>query len=286
MTGVTAKHDVRGASRLKSLLDHLEIDIQVVGRDVRGPEVVYPLGTAGFSKFFCIIGGRGEHVVGGQAHAVAAGDLVFVPAGVEAVDNPVGRGTYAKIFCHFSARSAGMDLSGFLDVPAVVRPEAKVFAGLKRRFGELLERFNGTATCDGLQANAALRGILAQYLEAAPPAALRFRWTEALSKLDQVIAAMSADLAGEHRLEDLAKSVEVHPNHLCRLFTRSVGQPPHQYLKQLRLMRAQELLKTTEMAIEVVAAETGFANAQHFTKAFGERFGMPPAQFRKSVKTA
>ena len=278
--------DTRSTSRLKSLLDHLDLDLQVVGRDLRPHDLIYPPATANVSKLFCITGGRGEHIAGGTTHAVSNGDLVFVPAGVEAVDNPVGRKIYAKIFCHFRAQSAGLDLSAFLDLPPVIRPERKVFSTLKRRFTELLQYHHGTTATDGLHANAALRTILANFIASAPPKSLHFRWSESLTKLDKIIAHMTADLKHDHRLEDLAKSIQVHPNHLCRLFTRSVGQPPHQYLKTLRLTRAQDLLQTTDLTIDTIASDTGFANAQHFTRAFSERFGMPPAQFRRSSGAA
>jgi AraC-like DNA-binding protein len=283
MATVPPSTDARSASRLKSLLDHLDLDHQVVGQDLRPHDLIYPPATANFSKIFCITGGRGEHVAGGKTHAVSHGDLVFVPAGIEAVDNPVGRTIYAKIFCHFRAHSAGLDLSAFLDLPPVIRPERNIFSTLKRNFTELLQYHHGTATTDGLHAHAMLRTILAHVIASTPPQSLKFRWSESLTKLDQVIARMSADLKHDHRLEELAKSIAVHPNHLCRLFTRSVGQPPHQFLKNLRLTRAQDLLQSTDLTIDTIASDSGFANAQHFTRAFSERFGMPPAQFRKSA---
>ncbi len=276
--------DERGATRLKSLLDHLDVELQVVAHDVRPHDLHYPRIRPDFSKFYCVYAGQGMHEAGDRRHPVRAGDLVFVPAGVDHVDNPVGTRTYSKIYCHFRAHSAGLDLAAFLDLPPVIRPPG--FAAWKRRFADLLAHHAGQDPGDGLRANAGVRAILADYLALAPPDQVRFRWSPGLTKLDTVINALTADLRQDHRLEDLARLIQVHPNHLCRLFTRSVGQPPHQYLKQLRLRRAQDLLQTTDLAIETIATDTGFANVHHFTRAFSERFGVPPAQFRRSATPA
>ena len=254
----------------------------VIEHDIRPWNVRYTPLAQDFSKLYCVYAGRGSHEVGGEEHPVATGDVVFVPPGRLHVDNPVGRRTYSKFYCHFRARSAGLDLSAFLELPAVVRCGRRA-AEMRALFASLFAEQHGTGCVDGLRATARLRDIIALVIQLVPDAQARFRWSPPLTRLDQVIAALSADLRREHRLKDLAQLVGVHPNHLCRLFTRSVGVPPHQYLTQLRLRRAQELLRTTDLAIDAIADATGFANVQHFTRAFSARFSTPPAHFRAAT---
>lgn len=277
--GVPNANPAAGAARLKDLLGRLEVEVITIERDDRDPSVDFSLITQDCSKFYCIDAGRGMHQVGDTSWPVERGDLVFIPRGTTHVDNPVGRRVYGKFFCHFQARSAGLDLSDFLDLPAMVRSGTHA-AGARRLFGELFALHHSPGGTDALRASARLRDIIALFIEVAPPKQVAFRWSPALTKLDQVIAALNADLCQEHRLDELALLVDVHPNHLCRLFTRNVGVPPHQYLKRLRLARAQELLRTTTLGIDEIAEAIGFANAQHFTKAFSAAFSMPPAHYR------
>ena len=70
------------------------------------------------------------------------------------------------------------------------------------------------------------------------------------------------------RLEDLARHAGLSANHLAECFTREVGVPPHQYLLQARVARAQEMLRQTDISVTDLALELGFASSQHFAAVF------------------
>ncbi|NPV93373.1 MAG: AraC family transcriptional regulator [Firmicutes bacterium] len=80
-------------------------------------------------------------------------------------------------------------------------------------------------------------------------------------------------------LLDLSRQFGVSPFHLVRQFTREIGIPPHRYQVQTRFVRALELLAAGN-PVAAVAAETGFFDQSHFTRAFKKKFGVTPNQYR------
>ena len=69
--------------------------------------------------------------------------------------------------------------------------------------------------------------------------------------------------------------------YLCREFRRLLGCTPTEYIASLRLDRAHNLLETTSMHITDICFEVGFDSVSYFYQLFREKYGMPPAKYRK-----
>lgn len=78
----------------------------------------------------------------------------------------------------------------------------------------------------------------------------------------------------------LAETAGLSPFHLCRVFERAVGVPPHVYQLDMRLTRAAQLLARGEDIVDVALA-TGFCDQSHFHKAFKRKFGVTPGQYSR-----
>lgn len=83
-------------------------------------------------------------------------------------------------------------------------------------------------------------------------------------------------------LENIAAAVNRSPSHFARQFRTCMGVPPYQYVLNLRLNRARELLQNTRLSIAEIAFETGFSHQEHLTRLFRREFGTTPAAYRKS----
>ena len=70
------------------------------------------------------------------------------------------------------------------------------------------------------------------------------------------------------------------PEHLSRTFRKEMGCTPTQYVNDLRLTYAANLLYRTDNAIIDVSNEIGFSNLSYFYRIFRQKFGMTPTQFR------
>jgi AraC family transcriptional regulator len=79
------------------------------------------------------------------------------------------------------------------------------------------------------------------------------------------------------RLSDLASLVGLSSSQFARSFKVSTGSPPHRWILEARVKRAQELMSQQRKPIAVVSTLTGFADQSHFTKAFRRVTGVTPA---------
>ncbi|MCG3211039.1 MAG: HTH-type transcriptional activator RhaS [Anaerolineae bacterium] len=83
-------------------------------------------------------------------------------------------------------------------------------------------------------------------------------------------------------LQQLAGLVNLNPCYLLRLFTQTVGLPPHAYLNQVRIRQAKRLL-AGGCAIAEAAQQTGFSDQSHMTKRFKRVYGITPGQYLLSL---
>jgi len=81
-------------------------------------------------------------------------------------------------------------------------------------------------------------------------------------------------------VEDLASHLGISTSYFARSFRSAVGLAPHAYVMRRRLLRAQELLASTDLPLIDIALATGFADQSHFCRRFHQMMGMPPRTFR------
>lgn len=84
-------------------------------------------------------------------------------------------------------------------------------------------------------------------------------------------------------LHALAKAAGYSPWHAARLFREHVGIAPLEYLRARRLSRAAMALRDSGERVLDVALEYAFDSHEGFTRAFSNRFGMPPERYRRDA---
>jgi AraC family transcriptional regulator len=94
---------------------------------------------------------------------------------------------------------------------------------------------------------------------------------------------LASAFAEKTTLEDVGRAVNASPFHLARLFRRESGLTIHQYRHRLRLRAALARIADGETDLSALAFELGFSSHSHLTDSFRLAFGMPPAEWRKSL---
>ena len=82
-------------------------------------------------------------------------------------------------------------------------------------------------------------------------------------------------------LEKLAEAVSLNKFYLQKLFLQKTALTPNQYLANVRISRAKELLRMTKKPVFGIAEEVGFENTSYFIRVFREHESMTPAEFRR-----
>ena len=83
-------------------------------------------------------------------------------------------------------------------------------------------------------------------------------------------------------LQELADNASVHPNYLTQLFKRRMGVPCMQFLTQVRMEKAKELLLHSNLRISAVARHVGYENPLYFSSYFKKWVGMNPSKYREA----
>ena len=81
-------------------------------------------------------------------------------------------------------------------------------------------------------------------------------------------------------LEEVAADAGVSSRYLRKYFSEIMGKTCVQYITELRMEQAKHLLWETSKSILDIAMETGYENAQYFTRVFRKSEGMTPLQYR------
>lgn len=82
-------------------------------------------------------------------------------------------------------------------------------------------------------------------------------------------------------MSDVADFVGVHPNYLANIFKKETGISPKQYLSNLRIKKAKELLLETKDSVSLISQSVGFTDSLSFSKFFKKETGGSPLQYRK-----
>ena len=98
-------------------------------------------------------------------------------------------------------------------------------------------------------------------------------------RVEQACAMLKRDLENPPSLEMLAEQVGCGTFHLSRMFSQQVGQTVPQYLRQLRLERAAQLLREGRHNVTEAATAVGYSSLSHFSKAFWETYGCCPGLY-------
>ena len=86
----------------------------------------------------------------------------------------------------------------------------------------------------------------------------------------------------EFSVDDFSKEANLGRTIFFKKMKGITNYSPNEYLRIIRLKKATELLKATEMNISEIAYEVGFNDPDYFGKCFKEQFGLTPRQFRKN----
>ncbi|MBQ4353628.1 MAG: helix-turn-helix transcriptional regulator [Clostridia bacterium] len=83
----------------------------------------------------------------------------------------------------------------------------------------------------------------------------------------------------------LARECNISEVYFRKLFTKHFGISPKQYIIDLRIQKAKQMLAEGGMSVSVILEKCGFSNPYHFCRLFKQRVGITPSEYRKANLT-
>jgi transcriptional regulator GlxA family with amidase domain len=120
------------------------------------------------------------------------------------------------------------------------------------------------------------QGGQAQYVEQPVPQ------LSSETHLSDVLAWARQNLASDLSLDVLADVAKMSRRTFTRRFKEATGSTVSKWLNAQRVVRAQELLETTDLPIECIAGESGFGTPLSLRKQFGIHLGTSPSEYRRT----
>lgn len=229
--------------------------------------------------------GSGDLCYRGGTHLTPPASLFIVhPGEVHSNRAHERRGcSYRTVFaCAELVRGAAAEVYGratslpFFKTAVVCDPE------VLRQYLELHLAFERPSA--RLERDAALLGLLTtlvkRFAESRPPERARGSERGAVRRARDYLAEHFAEQVS---LGDLARVANLSPFHFSRVFAEETGMPPHAFQIQLRVSRAQALLREG-WPIPQVATQTGFADQSHLNRHFKRLSVVTPGQYSQNRK--
>ncbi|TGN95219.1 helix-turn-helix domain-containing protein [Burkholderia sp. USMB20] len=151
------------------------------------------------------------------------------------------------------------------------------------------------AVADSLDVPGALNTLFVEQMGVAIGAHLASRYGNAQARdlqrkglLSPAKTALAKELLMEKAnlgvsIEEVASECDLSRGYFIRAFSRTTGRTPHQWLLEQRVIRARQLIETTDMTLAEIAAVCGFADQSHLNRIFARIVGHPPGAWRRGM---
>ena len=144
----------------------------------------------------------------------------------------------------------------------------------------LVELLRDASRPNGIQTAQHLFRILLQELQNQRDDPSRGHSGPYAAEIRRHIASIREQPGSVGKVRDLANAAALSPDHYSRLFRKMAGCSPRQFIQEVRLERACQLLRETPLSISQIAEEVGYADVFQFSRIFKNRIGQAPSRWR------
>ena len=212
--------------------------------------------------------GTGYVTVGTERVPFGPGKIVFMPRGVE--HGETGDGVFACLFLHFRSYSAPKG-----QIPTFEDDLNRSAETL----GRMIHREYHLKQPGWQRVTQELLDLLMLYFA---------RWSRA-EREDTLVSELKNMLVEnlhdpEFAVAETLDKMDVCSEHARRRFVRSTGRTPLQYLADMRVDAARQLLAAGGLSVKEVAQRVGLPDAFYFSRVFRKTVGISPTEYAKKMR--
>lgn len=251
-----------------------------------------PIHTHEFAEIVYILSGNAEHTVNGETYHVSPGDVIFMNYGCTHTFVSEEGFTYVNIL--FLPEGVSEDLVTHDSMLSLLLLTSFDDMRNDSSYGKLSFKKEERSEVEGI-----VLSMLREYSEK------KSSWRTALGNyLSNLLILMMRkneigiekevlldtwcdletyiedNLCSDLSLSALAKKCFYNPSYFSRIFKERFGLSPSAYITDKRLERASNMLLNTDLTIDRIAYDVGFADRKSLYNAFAKRYGTTPAKYR------
>lgn len=110
------------------------------------------------------------------------------------------------------------------------------------------------------------------------------REKEAVSIIEKAKSYIRDNYKKDISLDEVSREVDISPYYFSKLFKQETGGNFIEYLTEVRLRNARELLKDSGLSIKEICAESGYSDPNYFSRIFKKYEGVTPSEFRERLR--
>lgn len=108
-------------------------------------------------------------------------------------------------------------------------------------------------------------------------------FTELKKVVDRAFMEDKLYLNPQLKLSDVARQVGTNRTYLSRFFNQDMKTTFYDYVNNLRMNHAEELLRETDLTLNAIAEKSGFNSISTFRRAFAAKHNCTPSEYRKRI---
>ncbi|MEC0307991.1 AraC family transcriptional regulator [Paenibacillus lautus] len=278
-------------------LPDVRMSFQLLGLHARKVDShwTYPSHEHSMYEIHWLMDGEMNMVVNGQLYRQSAGDLLFIHPGMTHSCTGAGTQGFTYFSVHFSVHDTSFcrELNRCKDI--YYSADSALAQGLSSSLSTLfdLAREHWSSSLPAfkqMKVHAAvfeLLGTLVGQLSQNVSVTLTRKEAIARQVADQIEDSVRyIHLHGEIQesertwIQDIAKSLNLSPSQINRIFREVYGKAPRKFLSETLLGEAQRLLKQTDLSMDHIAMMLGYKTNAHFSRQFKRWTGMAPSEYR------
>ncbi len=215
-----------------------------------------------------VMNGQGTFIRSGKKYRIQSGDIFIIPPYIETYYQADSLNPWNYVWIDFF--DDGDNLPECFQQAVLRLPGSGKIFGEMRKSGELE---NGRGAF-----------LVSKIYELISLALEKNATSNSNDYIEQAINLMNTEYMNNLTIESIASHLNIARSYFSTIFHQKMGISPVQYLINLRLEKAAELMVIHKAPPSTAAFSVGYSDLFHFSKAFKQKYGLSPRNYLKSVR--
>lgn len=222
--------------------------------------------------------GQAALTIGRKSYTLESKQAALIPAATPYTYTPLSEGPCSQFWIKFENSGAESLLAWTPLSRKTPIVSCAANENLKRHFNAILNALDhGYTEHTNLQLSLALIKILISLHENP----LDHRDRNSRHRIEAAMNLMREQVSNPQALKTYAQKAGYSTTQFSHLFRQHTGTSPINYLNELRIQRAAELLKNTDHSVKHIAHQLGFEDPLYFSRSFRKCVGLSPKAYRQ-----